>query len=303
MSTPVFFNEAQNVAGLNSLSPSAGKPQRFMDYARHFDFRSHSPACTGRVTPVTRDDLTLVHDAAYVDGVFGLTMDNGFENRDPRVPESCLWTIGSLLGAARFALENPAQPVCSPTSGFHHAGHNFGGGFCTFNGLMVAAAKLIAENPGFKVGILDCDMHNGDGTTDILKHHPALAQSIIHRTQGRHFHGDDVEGEALEFKVWLDKSIREMNAFGCDLVLYQAGADPHLVDPLGGFLTSADLARRDATVFCGIHAPVAWNLAGGYQRGKTDHFLDDPVLAIHHATLRASSASHATRLQHIKEKA
>ena len=302
MTTPLFFNPAQNVPGLSVYGPGAGKPQRFMDYARHFDFRSYGPACTGRVTPITRDDLLLVHDADYVDGVFSGVILNGFENRDPRVPESCLWTIGSLLAGARYAIAQPWQPVCSPTSGYHHAGHNFGGGFCTFNGLLVVAAKLIAENPALKIGILDCDFHYGDGTADILKHYPALAQSIIHRTQGQHFHGEDVEGEALEFTVWLDESIQELNAFGCDLVLYQAGADPHVDDPLGGFLTSAGLVQRDTAVFCGIHAPVVWNLAGGYQTGKTNHFLHDPVLTIHYATLRASNASCGERLQHIESK-
>ena len=115
-----------------------------------------------------------MHDQAYIDGVFSGVILNGFECRDDRVPEACLWTIGSLLTASRYAIQHPAQPACSPTSGFHHAGHNFGGGFCTFNGLMVVAAKLIQENPGFKVSVLDCDMHLGDGTEDILNNLPQV---------------------------------------------------------------------------------------------------------------------------------
>ena len=56
---------------------------------------------------------------------------------------------------------------------------------------------------------------------------------------------------------------------GCDLILYQAGADPHIDDPLGGWLTTKQLQQRDKRVFSASaewKIPVAWNLAGGYQR-------------------------------------
>ena len=71
------------------------------------------------------------------------------------------------------------------------------------------------------------------------------------------------------------------------MVLYQAGADPHVDDPLGGWLTSDQLAERDRLVFSGCAAmglPVAWNLAGGYQSPL------EKVLAIHDETLRACAA-------------
>ncbi len=72
------------------------------------------------------------------------------------------------------------------------------------------------------------------------------------------------------------------------MLLYQAGADPHVDDPLGGFLTTDELARRDAIVFGEARAlglPVAWNLAGGYQRDARGGI--EPVLQIHENTLRA----------------
>lgn len=70
----------------------------------------------------------------------------------------------------------------------------------------------------------------------------------------------------------------------CDLLMYQAGADPHVDDPLGGFLTTEQLARRDQIVFSEAKAmqiPVVWNLAGGYQEPVYE------VLRIHNATMRA----------------
>ena len=71
-------------------------------------------------------------------------------------------------------------------------------------------------------------------------------------------------------------------------MLYQAGADPHIGDPLGGFLTTAQLAQRDWRVFHGLRErkiPVAWNLAGGYQKPISK------VIAIHENTMRACIAS------------
>ena len=79
---------------------------------------------------------------------------------------------------------------------------------------------------------------------------------------------------------------------GCGIVLYQAGADPHVDDPLGGFLTTAQLALRDWRVFDGLSQrgiPVAWDLAGGYQ---------DPlskVVAIHVNTMRAAVEAEGAR--------
>lgn len=72
--------------------------------------------------------------------------------------------------------------------------------------------------------------------------------------------------------------------FKLDLILYRAGADPHVDDPLGGVLTSAQLRQRDRRVFeiaRGLGIPPAWDLAGGYQRGGRTGI--DPVIAIHMA--------------------
>ena len=72
---------------------------------------------------------------------------------------------------------------------------------------------------------------------------------------------------------------------GYDVVLYQAGADPHVADPLGGWLATEELRLRDATVFEALAAmgvPVVWNLAGGYQRDARGGIA--PVLEIHRNT-------------------
>lgn len=71
-----------------------------------------------------------------------------------------------------------------------------------------------------------------------------------------------------------------------DLVLYQAGADIHVDDPLGGLLTTEQMRERDANVFRGCAesgTPVVWNLAGGYQRDANSGIA--PVLALHRNTM------------------
>ncbi len=292
MNTPIYYDPRQNVAGLDSFSKSAGKPARFVKFMQAIDANAYI-GNLGAVEPLTREDLYRVHDPAYIDAVLAGTESNGFGNKDLRVPESCLWTAGSLLAASRCALSHPAVPACSPTSGFHHANYKFGGGYCTFNGIMAAVAKLLLESPALKIGILDCDMHYGDGTADILERKPQA--HVMHQTAGKYFLGDDVGSESLEFFAWLNYSIEELNDFGCDLVIYQAGADQHVNDPLGGILNTVEMAQRDRMVFRGVRAGIAWNLAGGYQTGKTDDVSADPVIKLHWNTLLESDDSQEIR--------
>lgn len=266
---PVFYSPEQ-VAEPQGASPSASKPRQVLEswQARGFPIQVLEPR------PVTADDLALAHDWRYVDDVLSLRAPNGFGNRNASVARSLPWTSGSMLSAALAALDSRLV-ACAPCSGFHHARYDEGAGFCTFNGLMVAALKLKALGRVARIGILDCDQHYGDGTDEIIDR-KAPGGWIRHVTALR--------GYRREAKPFLDALPGLVASFvGCDLLLYQAGADPHVDDPLGGFLDDDQLAERDRIVFrearrLGI--PVAWNLAGGYQ---------DPlrnVLDIHDRTMR-----------------
>jgi acetoin utilization deacetylase AcuC-like enzyme len=110
--------------------------------------------------------------------------------------------------------------------------------------------------------ILDCDVHYGDGTEEILKR-LGLTGSITNATFGRWFHEPS---QAVAYLQRLRETVAGFNAF--DLILYQAGADVHVDDPLGGVLTTDQMIERDQIVFDAARAsdsPIAWNLAGGYQ--------------------------------------
>ena len=209
--------------------------------------------------PASVEDLCLAHAPRYVHGVLSLRIDNGFGNRLPEVAATLPWTSGAMVDAARVALQE--RVAVAPVSGFHHACHEEGGGFCTFNGLIVAARVLRRERAVRRVGILDFDQHYGNGTTRIIRE--LELDWIEHYSAAADW---DEPGQATAFLHAIPNMLERFR--DCDLLLYQAGADPHHRDPLGGWLTTAQLRERDRRVFEGCRSmrmPVAWNLAGGYQ--------------------------------------
>lgn len=229
----------------------------------------------------SREQIVLAHAPNYVDGILNCELMNGFRGRQLDVAQSLPWTCGSLLSGARAALRN-GLVACSPTSGFHHAGFESGYGYCTFSGLMVTALALRAEGEVRRVGILDCDQHYGDGTAEIIA---ALDIDWVQHVSREHWSPDD----AAPFLNQLPNVVRSFSE--CDLLIYQAGADPYINDPLGGLLTTAELAERDRIVFSvakSIGIPVVWNLAGGYQEPVAG------VLEIHRNTMAACVAEYVT---------
>lgn len=272
----VFYRPEMSVS-TESFSPSSRKPQAVVEdwLARKLPIQVHS---FEPVSPATL--AAYAHDKHYVEGVLAGEIDNGFENRDPAVAQACLYTCGSLFAAARYALGSPDGVACSPSSGFHHAHWDHGGGYCTFNGLAMTALALASM--GKKVTILDCDVHFGDGTADILNRSTKRGNKhgITYYTVGGFLE------RGPDFMFSLQRALENIATSGTDIVLYQAGADMHEDDPLGGFLSTAAMRGRDRRVFretgrAGI--AVAWNLAGGYQRDENGSIA--PVLALHGGTL------------------
>jgi len=276
---PVFY-DPRMVADAQSYSPSAGKPREVVESWKAM----RVPLAFKTFAPVTREQLAMAHLRTFVDGVLDGRIENGFGNRLMAVANTLPWTSGAMLAAAREALAN-GQVAVAPVSGFHHAKHDEAAGFCTFNGLIVAARALLSEGSVRRIGILDCDMHDGDGTAQIIRH-LGLRSSIRHFSAGAEFGRPE---QAAQFLRDLPDVVRAFE--DCDLVLYQAGADPHIKDPLGGWLTGPQLLHRDFVVFehCRkLCLPLAWNLAGGYQTPLRR------VLDIHDATMQMCIATFIT---------
>lgn len=271
---PVFYTPKM-VAESGCFSPSAAKPVKVVEsWQRQFPIEIVEP------TPATLTDFSRAHDPAWVEKVLSCQADNGFANRSPEVAATLPYTTGAMLSAAREALANGRVAV-APCSGFHHAEYARPMSFCTFNGLMVTALSLKADGVQ-RVGILDLDMHYGNGTDHILRQvgndgwckHFTAGYSIEYPHQVNQF-----------FNEWLPHAFDELA--DCDVVLYQAGADPHIMDPYGGWMETDEMCRRDAVVFDAMKAagvPVVWNLAGGYQK-KEDGSIP-AVLEIHDNTMR-----------------
>lgn len=282
MTMPVFYRPEMSTA-TESFSPSADKPRQFVEFIKDYDIDVLS------FEPVTVEDLYLAHDKDFVDGVMAGEIANGFGNRDLAVAQALLYTTGSMLAAAEHVLLRRQRVACSPTSGFHHAGYDFAGGYCTFNGLMVTALKLKKAGLINTIGILDCDAHYGNGTADIIDR--LGLDWATHHTAGKYFQElEDVGTQACLFFDWLGQAIDDVNR--CDLVLYQAGADPHIADPLGGLLNGKQLFKRDLDVFSLVRKPLVWNLAGGYRRDSNGK--PTPVLMTHRATLEAAGVGRKT---------
>ncbi|HET8900284.1 MAG TPA: hypothetical protein VFN09_16075 [Rhodanobacteraceae bacterium] len=258
-------------APVQGASPSADKPRHVVEA-----WRTCWPALQFvDPAPVSREELALAHDREFVDRVFDRRIDNGFGTRSEAVNRSLPWTTGAMLRAARLAIDEGSM-VAAPVSGFHHACWDEAGGYCTFNGLMVTAMLLRRDGMARRVGILDYDMHYGNGTDDIIR--CLSTHWVTHITAGAHYRQRE---HADAFMASIPRDLDKLA--GCDVVLYQAGADPHLDDPLGGMLSAEQMRARDALVFRTLRrrgTPVAWNLAGGYQQplGK--------VVDLHVASMR-----------------
>jgi acetoin utilization deacetylase AcuC-like enzyme len=251
--------------------------------------------------PITADALAAVHDSAYVDAVrtgepADLAESNGFSWDPGLYPMACASTGGAVAAALRAL--GTGENAGSLSSGLHHAKRSRGGGFCTFNGLALAArAALDAGARGILV--IDLDAHCGGGTAELLADDPRIAQVDLavdafdlYAERGR-FTLDTV-GDASAYLPTLRRRLEALDPAGFDLVLYNAGMDPFEGCHIGGRrgMTRELLAEREDTVFAWCRAsglPVAFVLAGGYTNSG---FPQDELVDLHRLTLE-NAARHA----------
>jgi acetoin utilization deacetylase AcuC-like enzyme len=257
-SVKVFYSEDMVSDSGVKLSPSDRKPKIVSEAL----LQTGWPIELVRPEPTSIADLCRVHDADFVDDVLELRRPNGFGSISESVSHSVRYTCGACYGSAIVALEEGLS--ASLTSGFHHAGPRVVQGFCTFNGLMVAAAQVLAEARAERVAIIDCDYHYGNGTQAILEAR-GLESQIMHVSFGQTYRKPEQASAYLAAVGGLRARLQD---FRPQLILYQAGADTHVDDPFGGLLTTEQMRTRDRrmlTIARELSIPLAWNLAGGYQ--------------------------------------
>ena len=261
----------------------------------------HEPAL------VPLDWIEAVHDPAYVTAVFDGTLARerqrriGFPVTERIARRSRLVTGGTWL-AAHLALREGF--AVNSAGGSHHALPDGGAGYCVFNDLGIAGAQLLAEGAVQRLLIVDLDVHQGDGTAAIFAAEPRAITFSMHAAKNfpvRKMQSDrDVElpdgiGDGDYLGILAAELPALLDVHQPDLVLFQAGVDPHVNDRLGRLaLTDEGLQRRDAYVVDTARArgiPVAATLGGGYGRDRkeiADRHVRG-VLAMARAAARYSS--------------
>ena len=247
---------------------------------------------------VTDAEIERAHCPAYRERVATGALDQreqraiGFPWSQAMVERSKR-SSGATLAAAREALTRGWS--ANLAGGTHHAFRDRGEGFCVFNDAAIAARAMQAEAGLTRVAIVDCDVHQGNGTAAIFAHDESVFTFSIHGARNFPFAKErsdlDIEladGTGDDEYLWhlergLDETLERSNP---QLVFYLAGADPYEDDRLGRLkLTQRGLAARDEQVLSALNArgiPVAIAMAGGYARN-----IDDSV-AIHARTLQSA---------------
>jgi acetoin utilization deacetylase AcuC-like enzyme len=233
-----------------------------------------------RPRPAPDEDILLVHTARYLKRIKMGTLSHAelraLEIRfSPELVRFAQLSVGGTVLAARKALE--CGLAVHLGGGFHHAFPDHGEGFCLLNDVAVAARKMIEEKLARKVMIVDCDLHQGNGTAAALAGRKDVFTLSIHQMD---IYPTEKPLSTVDVGLWAGdgdaKYLAEIgshipsiyNEFQPDLVLYLAGADPYEKDQLGGLsLTKAGLKERDKVVIENarrLKIPVAVVLAGGY---------------------------------------
>ncbi len=214
-SIPVFYT-AKMLADAKSFSPSAAKPRAVLESWCALGV----PLAVEEPARVSEKQLCLAHDEDFVRGILSGAEPNGFGNTSPAVARSLLYTSGAMLAAARAAIANGDVAVAS-CAGFHHAGLDSARGYCTFNGLMVAAQALTAAGEIRRIGILDFDNHYGDGTDEIIQR--LKLRHVVHYTAGQHWFRRE---QAAQRRVDQDQGLRVALSVSDPLIKASRGAEP-----------------------------------------------------------------------------
>lgn len=231
-------------------------------------------------------ELLRAHDAGYLQRVIQGRLDAQEARRigfpwSPAMVERSRRSAGATLAACRTALVEGCG--VNLAGGTHHAFRDHGEGFCVFNDAAVAALNLRASGQVERLAIIDCDVHQGNGTAAILAQRPDCYTFSIHGARNYPFEkqqsdldvelpdgtGDDAYLDALQQAL-----AQVMQAAAPQLLIYLAGADPYADDRLGRLqLSKAGLAARDQLVFDTARQhglPIAIAMAGGYGRQIDD---------------------------------
>lgn len=249
--------------------------------------------------PATLESLQRVHTPEYVQAFLHGQLDRAAQRRSGFVwSEALVERVRLETGGTLLTLEAALATglACNSAGGTHHAHADAASGYCLINDLAVAAAHALAQGWVERVLIVDCDVHQGDGTARLFANEPGVFTFSMHAA--RNFpackaksdldialpNGMEDAAYLAELASWLPGLLA---AYQPDVVLYDAGVDVHQDDRLGYLSLSSDgLYARDHYVLnlCReSDIPVAAVIGGGYDRDIT-------ALATRHAQLHRAAA-------------
>ena len=246
---------------------------------------------------ITRQDLERIHKRSYHEAFSRdqLTLPEqrriGLPATRPLVQRTWLAVGGTLL-TARMALRHGV--ACHLAGGTHHAHPGFGSGFCIFNDVAIAAKVLLDHGELERILVVDLDVHQGDGTAACFQNDSRVTTLSVHAASNfplRKVSGDvdialpDATGDDAYVEAIGDRVPQLLDQHQPDLVLFNAGVDPHSNDRLGRLeLSDAGLLQRDQLVLDAAlrrNIPIATVIGGGYDAMK-------PLVRRHSIVVRAA---------------
>ncbi len=252
------------------------------------------------------DAIRLAHAPEYVDAVASGTLSPAEQRRigfpwTPAMVERSRRSVGATLAAAAEVMSG-ARVSVNLAGGTHHAFRDRGEGYCVFNDVAVAALDLLRRRDIRRAAVVDCDVHQGNGTAAIFSGDPRVYTMSLHGANNFPFRkevGDldltfaDGTGDDEYLAALAEHLPRALDASAPDVVFYLAGADPYEGDRLGKLaLTIEGLRQRDAFVLAQCRArslPVIVAMSGGYAPDI------EAIVSIHVNTVKEAVRSAACR--------
>jgi len=231
--------------------------------------------------PCSVKTLKGAHSQTYINNIINKSLDQngvkkiGFPLVDSVVKRSLVATGGTVL-ASKLALEH--RIACNTAGGSHHANFDGGAGYCVFNDVAVAANYLLNKGLVKKILIVDLDVHQGNGNSDIFENNKNVFTFSMHSKSNypaKKSKSDlDIElednTEDQKYIETLKDSIQLLNKKKFDFVFYIAGVDVHFNDRLGKLKLSDDgIKKREEIVignFFSKKIPICGVLGGGYNK-------------------------------------
>ena len=236
--------------------------------------------------PIAVDDLLLVHTREYVERFLAGQMSPkemrllGFPWSLPLVRRARLAVHGTVMASIAALRQGIGINLAG---GSHHAFADHGEGFSVFNDIAVAIKVLQRDYGVHRAAVIDCDVHQGNGTAAIFAQDSTVYTCSLHGEKNYPFHkatssldiglADGVDDAA--YLAVLEAHVPSiLRHFAPDVVWYIAGVDPYFGDTLGRLaLTIEGLKQRDTYVLTACiqaHIPVVVTLGGGYAPALAD---------------------------------